>query len=358
MVYSINRAFPLAVFGFVIGAGGVLLLRSLQNLDPVWSPQIGLVIGGLVASLFFLWGIGAYSSAMAAHHVPEPEEDEFGNELPVEDHHHDDETPTSILGNQVWTVAFWVMVLFIGLLFFASLPGGFGYTVSNDPAANTNANGFFEFNWFGTQVYVSKLVAFILFVGFTIASLYVAAGLIARVFFSLNAGVKETQAVGNQPLQSIYAPLGAGSAVAALPSGETAAPVEAAPEPAKKRGLIGGFIHFVFSMLVDEPTPAHRRSTGERLSRVALLAVVFVVLYWLHYEALIGWIMPQTGEMTVPPGITFGPYMFRMFNAFMAALTITLLVLRTRWVIYIIGRVARFGAWVLRKLPEFLFQRD
>lgn len=359
MTYGLNRALPMTVIGFLLGAGFVILLRALQGMDEVWHAQIGLIVGGVVAAIFFLWGIGAYSSKMAEHHVPEPGEDEFGNELPVEDHHHHEEVPGAVLTSTIWTVAFWTMVIFAGLLIFAALPGGFGYTVSADAAANANANGYFPLQWAnGETLFVSKLAAFIVFVAITMISLFGASWLIAKGLFSLNANIKEVKAVGNQPLTPLMS-LGSGSAaVAALPSGEA---VTLAPAPAYtpvKRGPIGGFFHFIWSMLLDEPTPAHRRPTGQRIARLAVLFVTFAVLYWVFYEAAVGWIMPQTQPITVPPGITFGPYVFRMLNSFMAVLLIVLLIFRTRWLLHIIGVVARFLARVLRGIPAFLFQRD
>jgi hypothetical protein len=188
-------------------------------------------------------------------------------------------------------------------------------------------------------------------------SLFGASWLIAKGLFSLNANIKEVKAVGNQPLTPLMS-LGSGSAVAALPSGETVA-VEPAPAYTPvKRGPIGGFFHFIRSMLLDEPTPAHRRSAGERFRKVAILLGLMVVLYFVFYEVAIGLIMPQPAEMSVPPGITFGPYMFRIFNSIVSAVLIALLLLRTRWVLHIIGSVARFLARVLRGIPAFLFQRD
>lgn len=368
MTYGLNRALPMTVIGFILGAGFVIVLRSLQQMDNVWDPQIGLIVGGLIATIFFLWGIGAYSPRMSEHHVPEPEEDEFGNEIAVDDHHHETETPGAILTSTVWTVAFWTMVIFGVLLIFSALPGGFGYTVSTDPAANANANGFFEFNWFGTQVFVSKLAAFVVFVAITMFSLFVAAWVMAKGLISLNHGVREVKTVGNQPLTPLMA-IGPSGAVAALPSGEGPAAVYTTPPRRVRRpenpGPFGWttwrgrqLLSFGKAMILDEPTPAHRRSTGERIRAIAIPLLVFIVLYWLFYEAAIGWIMPQTAPITVPPGITFGPYVFRILNSFVAVLLIVLLIFRTRWVLHIIGTVARFFARVLRGIPAFLFQRD
>lgn len=358
MTYGLNRALPMTVIGFLLGAGFVILLRALQSMDDVWHAQTAMVVGGVVSAVFFLWGIGGLSPRMSDHHVSEPDEDEFGNELPVEDHHHE-EVPSAVLTGTIWTVAFWTMVIFASLLIFASLPGGFGYTLSADNAANANANGFFPLQLAsGETLWVSKITAFIVFVAITMFSLFCVSWLIAKGLFSLSANLKEVKVVGNQPLTPLMSIGSGNAAVAALPSGET---VAVAPAPAYtpvKRGPIAGFFHFIWSMLLDEPTPAHRRTTRERISRLAVLFITFVVLYWVFYEAAIGWILPQTQAITLPPGITFGPYAFRMFNSFMAALLIVLLVFRTRWLLHIIGAVARFLARVLRGIPAFLFQRD
>lgn len=376
MGYSMNRAVPMAILGFIVGAGFVILLRGLQQMDTLWDPQLGLMVGGVVATIFFIWGIGGMSAQMAAHHVAEPEDDEFGNELPVEDHHHDEETPVTLLGSQVWTVFFWVMVLFAGLFIFAALPGGFGYTLSSDPAANANANGFFPVDMGGgNTLYVSKLLAFILLVAFTMISLFGAAWLFARALTGLNQGITSAKAEGNQPLSPLFAtPLAAGVGVAALPSGDgnvavVSAPV-AAPEPAKPAappreyngffdwafaalfgtigwvfGSIGKLVRFHINMLLDEPTPADARSTGERFKRVALLVVLAFPLYIIFYEVAIGLVMPT-------------PYWLRMVISFANVVLVLLLIFRTRWVLFIIGTVARFTARVLRGIPEFLFQRD
>ncbi|NOG50228.1 MAG: hypothetical protein HND48_12970 [Chloroflexi bacterium] len=157
MGYGLNRAVPMAVIGFVAGAGLVILLRALQHMDEVWDAQIGLIAAGFFGVVFFLWGIGGFSSKMAAHHVHEPGLDELGNEIEVaDDHHHEEEKPVAILSGQVWTVAMWTLALFAGLLLFASLPNGLGYTISGDPAANTNANAFIDFNLFGTTVQLQQ----------------------------------------------------------------------------------------------------------------------------------------------------------------------------------------------------------
>jgi hypothetical protein len=307
MGYSMTRAIPMAVIGFVLGAALVVLLRGLQSMTEVWNPQLGLTMGGLFATIFFLWGIGGLSGKMAAHEVHEPEEDEFGNELPVEDHHHHgEEKPADILQEQVWVVAFWISIVVIGLFAFAAIPGGFGYILSSDPAANVNAIGYFELELFGQTLIVSQLFAFVLVVAFTMFSLFVAAWLIAQALFGLNRGIKTVKVVGNQPLTALPEAAPAGL----LESGEGAAPVKA---------------------------------PGFDWRRLGLAVFVGIIIYVLSYEALVGWIIPTEPTRT----------MASLGNAVL----LPLLIFYTKRVLWTIGYVARFIAWVLRGVPSFLGQK-
>jgi hypothetical protein len=302
----------MAVIGFVAGAGLVILLRALQHMDEVWDAQIGLIAAGFFGVVFFLWGIGGFSSKMAAHHVHEPELDELGNEIEVaDDHHHEEEKPVAILSGQVWTVAMWTLALFAGLLLFASLPNGLGYTISGDPAANTNANAFIDFNLFGTTVQLSKLVALLIFGMVAMVSLLAAAGGIAFALYGMNRGIKTAQAVGNQPLT---APALASGVAGALPSGEQVVP---APQP----------------------------TLVQRLRPIVIFIVLFAVLYVVFYEVAIGLVMAQ-------------PYGLRILLSLVNAAVVALLILRPKLVLFTVGRIARFAARVLRGLPAFLFQRD
>jgi hypothetical protein len=310
MGYGMTRAVPMAIIGFVLGAALVVLIRALQSMTEVWNPQLGLTMGGIFATIFFVWGIGGLSGKMAGHHVHEPEEDEFGNEIAVDDHHHEEPTPFSILQEQIWSIAFWVSIVTMVVFFFAALPGGFGHVVSGDSAANTNMIGYFTLELpNGDVLVVSQLLAFILFVAFTMVSLLFTAWLIAQALFSLNRGVKTVKAEGNQPLNVLPEAASAGLLTAG-DGGEAAVIAAAAPFNWRK----------------------------------LLIAVVTgLVLYVLFYEALVGWIIKDEPVRTVA--------------SVSNAILLPILIFYTKTVLWTVGRVARWTAKVLRALPAFLGQK-
>lgn len=310
MGYSMTRAIPMGIIGFVLGAALVVLLRGLQQMDEVWNPQLGLTMGGLFATVFFLWGIGGLSGKMAAHEVHEPDEDEFGNELPVEEHHHDEPTGVGILQEQVWTVAFWVVVIALVTYAFSTIPGGFGYVLSSDPGANTNAIGYFtlELPFLPEPLVVSQLTMFVFVVAFTMLSLFVAAWLISKALFGLNSGIKTVKAEGNRPLTALPEASNAGL----LTSGENGEAVAVAQSSFNWRKLI-------------------------------IAVITGLVLLWLFYEALIGWIIKDSPN--------------REILSVTNAIIIPILIFYTKQVLWTLGRVARFGARVLRGLPGFLGQK-
>lgn len=310
MGYGMTRAVPMGIIGFVLGAALVVLIRALQSMNEVWNPQLGLTMGGIFATIFFLWGIGGLSSKMAGHHVHEPEEDELGNEIVVDDHHHEEPTPFGILQEQIWSIAFWVSVVVLAVFFFAAIPGGFGHVISGDSAANTNMIGYFTLELpNGDVLVVSQLLAFILFVVFTMASLLFASWLIAQALFSLNRGVKMVKAEGNKPLNVLPEASSAGL----LTAGE------------------GG----------EALTTA---STASFNWRKLLIAVVTgLVLYVLFYQALVGWIIKDEPIRTVA--------------SISNAVLLPILIFYTKMVLWTVGRVARWTARVLRALPAFLGQK-
>lgn len=310
MGYGITRAIPMGIIGFVLGAALVVLIRALQSMTEVWNAQLGLTMGGLFATIFFLWGVGGLSGKMAGHHVHEPEEDEFGNELPVEEHHHEELSPSGILQEQIWTIGFWVTIICIGVFLFAAIPGGFGYTISSDPAANKNTIGFFTFELpNGDVLVVSQLVAFVFVVIFTMASLLVAAWLIAQALFGLNRGVKVVKVVGNQPLT-------------ALPESTPA-------------GLLGAG--------EGADAAAVAKPAGFDWRRLIIAIVTGLVLYQLFWHALVGWILPWEPLRTVA--------------SLSNAVLLPILIFYTKGVLWTIGYVARFFAWLLRFLPSVLGQK-
>lgn len=305
MGYNLTRAVPMGIIGFVLGAAFVVLLRAAQQMTEIWSPQIGLVIGVIIGAVFFLWGIGAFSGELSAHSVHEPEEDEFGNEIVVAEHHAEP-APLSILSQQVWSVAFWISILAIVLFAFASFPGGYGYVVSGDAAANTNAIGYFELTMAnGDVLQVSQALALILFVVITLVSLFGVAALIGLGVYMMNRGLKTVEVVGAQPLTAV-----------------TTAGLLGAPEGA-------------------EPAPTGLAARLAPIRSWGILIISVLVLYVLFYEVAIGLILKE-------------PQSLRIILSAVNAVVITLLIFRTKAVLLTVGRIARWAAGLLRKLPSGL----
>jgi len=61
------RAIPMGIFGFLLGAALVLVVRALQNMDPLWDAGVALSIAPLTTTFFFLWGMGAFNPKMSEH---------------------------------------------------------------------------------------------------------------------------------------------------------------------------------------------------------------------------------------------------------------------------------------------------
>ena len=98
----------------------------------------------------------------------------------------------------------------------AWMPGGPTLLISSIPGASARSVGMVDVQlpFGGPTVTVSYLVIFVFFIAFTIFSLYVAAGILAKAFNMLDQFTSEAKAEGK--------------AAAALPAGETPA---AAPKP-------------------------------------------------------------------------------------------------------------------------------
>jgi hypothetical protein len=226
---GLTRAVPMGIVGFLAGAALVLLLRALQSMDPLWDAEIGIIGAMLFSTIFFLWGMGAFSREYAQHHVEAYYDDDRG-EIVVEGLHHEDDEhhapePRRLLSGQVWQIAFWSVVLFAFLFAVTSLPFSPALTISNDPGANANTIGYFTMQIGEREIVVSQLVAFLIFTGITIGTLALVGGLIGSVVYGLSREVAVVKAAGNVPLNA----LPAASTAGLLPSGEAGDAVTTAP---------------------------------------------------------------------------------------------------------------------------------
>jgi hypothetical protein len=85
MNYGLSRAVPMSILGFLIGMLLTIFLRTVQGLVPNWDAQLSIVLGGIVSTVFFVWGMGAFDPTMSAH-GGEEHGDEHGDEPHVEAH--------------------------------------------------------------------------------------------------------------------------------------------------------------------------------------------------------------------------------------------------------------------------------
>ena len=199
---GLARAVPMAIIGLIAGLLFVLVLRALQNVEPVWDAQIGFVVGAFVASFAFVWGMGANDKRMSAH-PHEPEVDKESGLILYEPHEeHEDvdaeaqQTPPGrVLSFNIWKVSFWQIVLVVGLFAFATLPTGLNLQTTGVDGGNVTAVGYFDFTlpFTETTVSVSQLTLFAFFIFFTLASLYGISWAIGRTFLALSKNVNEIQ---------------------------------------------------------------------------------------------------------------------------------------------------------------------
>jgi hypothetical protein len=131
---GLSRAIPLGILGFILGAMLVLVIRAMQSMDPVWSPQVGLVFGTLLCAALFVWGMGAFDPKMSVH----------GEGHDEEAHHEEAEAeakPASILGGIGWQITA-LLVGLIVILAAISFPGFITLRTTADPIASPTQIGF------------------------------------------------------------------------------------------------------------------------------------------------------------------------------------------------------------------------
>lgn len=275
---GLSRAVSMGIVGFMVGALLVIVVRALQNTLPLWDTGVGIVFGGFFACGFFIWGMGGFDPRLSLHgeaaaHLP-PETDLDAAPPPV------------ILSHSMWQIVFGVVLLLLALGAMAWLGPALITTAEGD--ASVNLIGMVPLTIGNTEIVVSQLTIFAIFVIVMLVSLALAAGLIGWLISNLSRGLVESRV----------------PVTGTLPSGER---VTVTPRP---RWLsLGVFI--------------------------AGFVVLFAILYLLFYYVLIGLVMPN------PPG---GLTLVSAVNA----LLFTVLILRPRWIISLVSRVAGWLAGVLR----------
>lgn len=306
---GLHRAIPMAIIGFVLAALVVIILRGLQQLDPLWAPGPGFVLSAFVSAGFFVWGMGAFDPKMSVH----------GEH--AEEAHHEEETPkpTTILSSSIWTLFTYLLIALVPLMLFAVF-GGLNLKTTEDALASRTAVGYFPVEWFGRELLISELVVLAALVFAMFATLAVVAGGLGWVFVYLARTIAEAKAAPNAP---INAP--------ALPSGGSGA---------------GG-------AAVIAQVPEERRI---RPVHIVTFLILFVLLYLLFYYVLVGLALPA---FVSPSAEIFGQPAIVVVNVVISALNalvFAFLLVRPTLLLILVGRFAGWLARLLRRVPV-LFQR-
>jgi hypothetical protein len=263
MNYGLSRAVPMSIFGFLCGMLLTIFLRTVQGLAPNWDPQVSIVLGAIVSTVFFVWGMGAFDPSMSVH-GGEEHGDEHGEEshaeahaaLPakIEDAHaaaphqsrlvrlSDALQRLSVnivhfigsghpigrifkfiiliiplilcaifvgvlrflsfvrnMGGDIFLVTTIVLVILLFIAILALLPGGPSIHITNDPVGAPTGNGYVTINLFGSDYIFSKLSLFAIFFVWTIVSLALAGGGIALLMSFLAREVRSVKGKAPAP---------------------------------------------------------------------------------------------------------------------------------------------------------------
>lgn len=195
---GLQRAIPMALIGTALGALAVLILRSLQSMDPVWDAEVALVVLPFTTLGFFLWGMGAFNPKMSEHpHGPE-DVHEPTDIVPAEQatFASEESTQFGLLTSQVWRVTTVVLLFTLLIFVVALLPLGLNLQTVSQPEGNVAA---FE----TTQTFLlplgvgefqaSQLTVFLGFIAFTIVSMLLAAAVFWVLVVGLHHNVTEVR---------------------------------------------------------------------------------------------------------------------------------------------------------------------
>lgn len=199
---GLSRAVPMGILGFLVGMVILVVLRGLQQLEPLMDPQLAVILGTFLAAGFFVWGMGAFDPSMNQH-AHEPAEGEEAHEIvPAEEAAETPAPPGKILGAYIWQLSTILLLLLIGLVVFALLPGGPALQTVGIADGNVSAVGAVPIPLGSTTLYVSQLTFLVGFVIFMFLSLAAVAGGIGLVFFALHNGATSVKAVPRTTIEA------------------------------------------------------------------------------------------------------------------------------------------------------------
>ncbi len=343
---GLNRAVPMGILGFLVGALLVILLRELQGLDPVWDAEVGFIMAAFVSAGFFVWGMGAFDPRMNQH-AHEPELDELGMVVVHEDEHHEEEPdePFRILGATLWQISFLTIAMIVILAAMATFPSGLRLQVTSDPDAARDQVGYttMDLPILGEDVVVSQLTMFVGLVIVTLLSLGVIGGLLAIILTFLNQGVTVSKASPNTPLSED----------------------DARSQTNKDRSTQGllslglyvtavAVLFFALTLVIGEPDwlPIPLAAVGGLVVVAAfrmtipleVFATLSVVLYYVFYFVAIGLVLQN-------------PALVRVLLSLVNALLFAAIIVYPAVILRAVGKAAAWLLRIVRDIPSFLFQR-
>lgn len=190
---GVSRGITMGFVGFVVGALTVLILRGLQSMDPLWDPEIALILCAFTITGFFLWGVGAFDPRMSVH-----------GEHAADEHHGEEEAkPGSVLLGLTWRMTALTVVILVVLFAMAMLPTGLSVIKAGEAGSSVFENGFAVFELpfgagpltiGGQPVVVSQFTILIVFIIIMVISLVAVAGALGLILYWLNRSVTEVRA--------------------------------------------------------------------------------------------------------------------------------------------------------------------
>ena len=198
---GIQRAVPMAILGFIVGVALVQLIRSLQQMDPLWDPGVIFVVIPFFIVGFFMWGVGAFDPRMSQHaHGPDDAHETAIVATESEDAHVAAEAPgpRAVLMGQMWRISFAVILVVVVLFAFATAPTGLFLRQVNQAegsVAAVEAQQNFLLPLGIDTVEASQLSVFLAFTIFTVLSVVLVAGAIAFVLSFMNMEVKRAEGI-------------------------------------------------------------------------------------------------------------------------------------------------------------------
>jgi hypothetical protein len=103
------------------------------------------------------------------------------------------------IGGDIFFITSITLTILVLIAIVALIPGGPGINITNDPLGAPTGNGYFAFNFFGTELVFTKLAFFAIFVIWTVVSLALAGGTIALLMAFVAREVRSVKGKAPSP---------------------------------------------------------------------------------------------------------------------------------------------------------------